>query len=140
MTAHKDVELIGTPYLECEVCGQFCYPGRTAECPGSQKATPCLFPGNRKEYPVFTGLLMYFPNACAAVARCSYFANEQHNPGEPMHWNKSKSIGTGDETVRHLMDAAHGTPAGADGIEHAANHAWRAMEYLERLILARQGK
>lgn len=98
-----------------------------------------LFPGNRKDYPVFTGLLMYFPHACAEVAKCSLRMNEQHNPGEPMHWDKSKSIGTGDETVRHLMDSAHGTPPQGD-VDHAANHAWRALEYLERLILSRTAK
>lgn len=105
-------------------------------------AEPQLFPGNRKEYPVFTGLLMYFPNACAAVARCSLVMNEQHNPGEPPHWDKSKSIGTGDETIRHLMDSAYGVPpqvVGGHEVDHAANHAWRAMEYLERLILKRRG-
>lgn len=101
-----------------------------------------LFPGNRKDYPIFTGLLMYFPNACAAVAHCSLVMNEQHNPGQPMHWAKDKSIGTGDEAVRHLMDAAHGTPpqvvAGRE-VEHAANAAWRQMEFLERLILKQRG-
>lgn len=106
-----------------------------------------LFPGNRKEFPVFTGLLMYFPNACAAVARCSYLMNQQHNPGEPMHWAKEKSIGTGDETVRHLMDSAAGTPPQVveingtpHTVEHAANHAWRALEYLERLILKQRAQ
>lgn len=106
----------------------------------TEENKPELFPGDRKEYPVFTGLLLYFPHACAAVARCSYVMNQQHNPGEPVHWDKSKSIGTGDQTVRHLMDSAYGTPPNVvDGkeVEHAANHAWRAFEYLERLILAK---
>jgi hypothetical protein len=32
------------------------------------------------------GLLDYFPKACAYVSFVSMMANEQHNPGEPMHW------------------------------------------------------
>lgn len=92
-----------------------------------------MFPGNRKAYPVFTGLLRYFPDACAAVANCSHVANEQHNPGEPLHWARDKSIGEGDELLRHLMQA--GT-LDADGIRHSAKVAWRALELLQREIEA----
>src|SRR5262245_47931312 len=35
----------------------------------------------RKALPVFTGVLMYFPDAIAAVAEVSRVGNEQHNPG-----------------------------------------------------------
>lgn len=92
-----------------------------------------LFPGNRKEYPVFTGLIMYFPDACAEVARCSYLANEQHNPGQRVHWDRAKSIGEGNELLRHLMQS--GTMDG-DGIRHSAKVAWRALELLQREIEA----
>lgn len=95
-----------------------------------------LFPGNRKEYPVFTGLLMYFPDACAAVARCSYIANEQHNPGEPMRWAREKSVGTGDELIRHLMQ---GNTLDDDGVSHLAKVAWRALEMLQRQIDTERG-
>ena len=40
----------------------------------------------RKALPIFTGFLMYFPDACAAVAEVSRLGNEQHNPGEALHW------------------------------------------------------
>lgn len=94
---------------------------------------PELFPGDRKAYPVFTGLVMYFPDACAAVANCSHVANEQHNPGEPLRWAREKSIGEGNELLRHLMQA--GT-FDADGIRHSAKVAWRALELLQREIEA----
>ena len=84
-----------------------------------------VFPTDSKarlQYPVFTGLLDYFPNACAAVAHHSFVGNEQHNPGEPMHWAKEKSIGTGDQIVRHLIDGE---------LEACA---WRALELLERKL------
>lgn len=90
-----------------------------------------MFPGERKRYPVFTGLLAYFPDACAEVARCSLLANEQHNPGERMHWARAKSVGEGDELVRHLMQC--GT-LDSDGVPHTAKVAWRALELLQREI------
>ena len=90
---------------------------------------PTILPtdaAERKEYPVFTGLLQYFPRACAAVARHSYRSNEQHNPGEPMHWDPSKSVGDGNQIVRHLME---------DDLEACA---WRALELLERKLRNRK--
>lgn len=95
------------------------------------------FPGERKRYPVLTGLLRYFPRACAAVANCSLVANEQHNPGEPMHWAKDKSVGQGDEDLRHLMEA--GT-IDSDGVRHTTKHAWRALELLERELEAAEAE
>lgn len=88
---------------------------------------------DRKERPVFTGVIQYFPNAMMEVAYCSYVSNEQHNPGEPMYWNKSKSIGTGDEVVRHLMAPEK---FDSDGVRHKAKAAWRALELLEREIMS----
>lgn len=86
----------------------------------------------RKKMRVFTGLLKYFPNACLYVGYVSYVANEQHNPGTKMHWDKDKSIGEGDEIVRHLMDdEIYDT----DGLRHRGKAAWRAMELLEREIM-----
>ena len=90
-----------------------------------QNDAESIFPTDSKarlEYPVFKGLLDYFPNACAAVAHHSFVGNEQHNAGEPMHWAKEKSIGTGDQIVRHLMEGE---------LEACA---WRALELLERKL------
>lgn len=86
----------------------------------------------RKEYPTATGALDYFPNALAYLAHVSKVANDQHNPGDPMHWAKDKSIGRGDEIARHLAER-YGTDT--DGLLHAGKLAWRAMEFLERLLV-----
>lgn len=86
---------------------------------------------SRKEYPIFNGLLKYFPDACLYVAHVSKVANDQHNPGEPMHWAKEKSIGSGDELVRHLMDKE---VFDTDGLRHRGKAAWRALELLQREI------
>jgi hypothetical protein len=85
----------------------------------------------RKKRRVFTGMLQYFPDACMEVGYISYIANEQHNPGQPMHWAKDKSIGEGDEIVRHLMDQE---VFDTDGLRHRGKVAWRALELLQREI------
>lgn len=58
----------------------------------------------RKEYPLFRGVLRYFPAALAGVARTSFLGNEKHNPGEEMHHARSKSSDHADCVLRHLMD------------------------------------
>ena len=93
----------------------------------------------RLEFPMFSGLLAYFPRACAAVAHHSFIGNEQHNPGEPMHWAKEKSIGKGDKILRHLTEGMAdksplGTEAWGTEVEHLAACAWRSLELLERKL------
>lgn len=90
-------------------------------------------PAARKTYPVMTGLLRYFPDACAEVAHLSFVANEQHNPGESLHWDRAKSMDQEDTLVRHLMEA--GT-RDADGQRHSTKVAWRALAALQLEIEA----
>lgn len=87
----------------------------------------------RKEAPIFRGVLMYFPDAIAEVARLSYAATQQHHPDKPMHWDKSKSTDEEDSLVRHLME--RGT-RDIDGQRHSAKAAWRALAMLQREIEA----
>lgn len=82
----------------------------------------------RKGMPIATGVLDYFPRAMAAVARCSKAGNDQHNPGQPLHWDKTKSDDHADCLVRHLID--RGT-LDSDGVQHSAKVAWRALAILE---------
>lgn len=84
---------------------------------------------NRKEIPIYSGLLMYFPDACRAVANCSFVANEQHNPGTKMHWDRSKSGDELDALSRHLIEA--GT-IDTDGIRHSTKVAWRGLANLQK--------
>lgn len=85
----------------------------------------------RKEIPVCTGVLDYFPAALAEVARLSLAGNKQHNPGERLHWTRGKSTDQADTIVRHLME--RGT-RDADGIRHSAKVAWRALALLQEEI------
>lgn len=85
----------------------------------------------RKALPLATGCLDYFPDALLAVAEVSRIGNEQHNPGEPLHWAKEKSTDEPDALLRHLID--RGT-IDVDGVRHSAKVAWRALAMLQREI------
>lgn len=86
----------------------------------------------RKAVPLAEGLLYYFPNALVEVARVSKRGNDQHNPGERMHWAMEKSTDHADCILRHLIDA--GT-TDSDGSRHTAKVAWRALALLETELL-----
>lgn len=91
----------------------------------------------RKNTPIYSGVLKYFPDALAEVARVSFIGNQQHNPGEPLHWAKEKSQDEPDACVRHLMESenADGTPLlDEDNTYHAAKAAWRALAHLQRML------
>lgn len=60
----------------------------------------------RKEIPLFAGCFAYFPAALAGVARHSKLGNDRHNPGEPLHHARGKSMDHEDCILRHLMDLA----------------------------------
>jgi hypothetical protein len=85
-------------------------------------------PAERKNIPVMSGVLDYFPAALAEVARVSKAGNDQHNPGEPLHWARGKSTDQADTLVRHLME--RGT-LDTDGMRHSAKVAWRALALLQ---------
>jgi glutamate dehydrogenase/leucine dehydrogenase len=85
----------------------------------------------RKLLPLATGCLDYFPDALAAVAGVSYVGNEQHNPGSPLYWDRSKSGDEADALMRHFLD--RGT-RDKDGIRHSAKMAWRALALLQKEI------
>jgi HD-like signal output (HDOD) protein len=85
-------------------------------------------PKKRKTYPITRGVLDYFPLAIAEVARVSHVGNEQHNPGQEMHWAREKSTDHADCIARHLME--RGT-LDEDGLRHSAKMAWRALALLQ---------
>jgi hypothetical protein len=97
-------------------------PGRTP---------PPLLPADakaRKGAPIARGVLDYFPLALAEVARISKAGNDQHNPGQPLHWDRTKSTDHADCIVRHLIE--RGT-VDTDGMRHTAKVAWRALALLQ---------
>lgn len=90
-------------------------------------------PAERKTYPVASGLLDYFPDALAAISHVSWKGNEQHNPGQPLHWARSKSTDEADTMLRHFLERGS---LDKDGIRHSAKMAWRALAYLQKEIEA----
>ena len=84
---------------------------------------------DRKNNPVFTGVLKYFPDAIMEVSRVSLQGNIQHHPDKPLHWDRNKSNDDFDALARHLIDA--GT-IDDDGIRHTAKVAWRALACLQK--------
>jgi len=87
----------------------------------------------RKAVPIATGCIDYFPDALAAVAALSFIANEQHNPGTPVHWDRAKSTDEADALMRHFVE--RGT-LDADGTRHSTKVAWRALALLQKEIEA----
>lgn len=91
--------------------------------------------GARKALPLFSGLLAYFPDALAAVAEVSFKGNEKHNPGQPLHHARGKSMDHADCIARHLVN--HG---GFDGdIRETAALAWRALALLQEELEREHG-
>lgn len=83
----------------------------------------------RKGEPIYSGCLMYFPDALAAVSRVSVAGNRKHNPGEPLHWSRGKSTDQLDCVIRHSL-----TPEVVDeemGEVEAAAMVWRGLAKLQ---------
>ncbi len=83
----------------------------------------------RKDIPLVTGLLDYFPAALAEVAKVSKAGNDKHNPGEPLHWARDKSMDQADCIGRHLLERGGFDPE--TGQRHSAQMAWRALALLQ---------
>lgn len=88
-------------------------------------------PALRKTYPIATGVLDYFPDALVAIAHISHAGNEQHNPGQPLHWARGKSADEADTMIRHFLQRGS---RDSDGLRHTAKMAWRALALLQKEI------
>ena len=83
----------------------------------------------RKALPICSGVVDYFPAALAAVAEVSRVGNDKHNPGEPLHHARGKSMDHADAIMRHLID--RGQVDSETGLRHSAELAWRALALLQ---------
>ena len=90
----------------------------------------------RKGMPLFSGCLMYFPDALLAVADHSRKGNDKHNPGQPLHWAKEKSKDQADCIARHLIDIGPNWDAVDPEFNslHATALAWRALALLQTVL------
>lgn len=86
----------------------------------------------RKQHPMCTGFVDYFPDAMALVAHVSWRGNQKHNPGQELHHARGKSADHADCVVRHQStrcDADDGVP-----LLHAAEAAWRVFAQLQEMM------
>ena len=82
----------------------------------------------RKNIPIGTGVLDYFPAALAEIAKISKAGNDQHNPGQELHWARGKSTDQADTIIRHYLERGG---IDTDGQRHSAKLAWRALALLQ---------
>lgn len=98
---------------------------------------------HRKTLPMTSGLLDYFPDALACVSQVSWVGNMKHNPGEPMHHARGKSMDHADCILRHLVERGGHDVVVVAGQEHKIRHsaalAWRALALLQEELEAAYG-
>jgi hypothetical protein len=96
----------------------------------------------RKNVPLLGGCYRYFPAALAGVAKHSKAGNDKHNPGEPLHHARGKSMDHEECIARHLMDvqdmqAAVQRGVGGFSTEQILAEAnalcWRALAFSQEL-------
>lgn len=92
----------------------------------------------RKEQPVYSGVVKYFPRALKYISEVSLAGNKQHHEDKPLHWDMSKSTDEGDALLRHLIDHAQGKEIDDDGIYHLGKASWRALAILERFLIDKE--
>jgi len=92
-----------------------------------KKCTLPVTSRERKDFPMYEGLLKYFPKALAEVAYVSKVGNDKHNPGQPLHHARGKSSDHADCIVRHLIDMSENEGRDENGVPQVAYVAWRAL-------------
>jgi hypothetical protein len=85
----------------------------------------------RKALPVFTYMFEYFPDAYLAEVQVAVAGNNQHNPGQPLHWAREKSKDQMNTAMRHIFDYGSGTKKDTDGQWHLAKAIWRLKAQLQ---------
>ena len=77
----------------------------------------------RKDIPVYSGFITYFPDAIVAVSKLSLAGGLQHGQTrETLHWDRNKSTDHKDALMRHLIE------------EDWTAVAWRALAQLQKSI------
>jgi len=132
-----DPDLIACTYPKC-TCGPKLNtePGGITYVDQPLRLLSTLSSAERKQYPMATGLLDYFPDALALVSHISYRGNEKHNPGQPLHWSRGKSADHDDCVIRHMVERGG---LDGDGVEHLAEAAWRALAALQEHLEKKHG-
>lgn len=86
----------------------------------------------RKQTPVYSGFIKYFPLAISEISKASQSGQEQHNPNLPLAWDRSKSGDELDALMRHLIDHASGEKFDDCGTRHIVKCGWRILAYIQK--------
>lgn len=81
----------------------------------------------RKNIPLYSGPLKYFPAALMGVAKVCKVGNDKHNPGKPLQHSRGKSSDHEDCILRHLVDLSENGGRDENGIPQVDYIAWRAL-------------
>lgn len=134
----REILVAGQRVRNCGMCQSpgcvLCFPVEQAKTVAvtqivTTRQTMPLDSAERKKIPLCTGVLDYFPAALAAVARLSQLGNDKHNPGQALHWSRSKSSDHADCLARHLADRGVIDPD--TKMSHTVEVAWRALALLQ---------
>ncbi len=90
----------------------------------------------RNALPIWDGLMMYFPDVWAEVAKVSVLGNKQHDLGAKLFWNREVSTDHLNKVMRHCLDHGTGSVLDTDGTFHMAKAVWRACAELQLAIEA----
>lgn len=91
----------------------------------------------RKRLQLYTFMFTYFPDAWLAVVDVARSGNDQHNPGEPLHWARGKSTDQMNAAFNHVFDYGLGEQCDTDGCYHLAKAIWRLSAQLQLDIEAK---
>lgn len=89
------------------------------------------------KWPVWDYMFKYFPLAFLEEVRVAVLGNEQHNPGQPLHWAREKSTDQLNTAFRHQFDYAEAkargvvVPRDKDGKAQLAQAIWRLKAQLQ---------
>ena len=99
--------------------------------PAKRNAALPLDSAERKNFPLFSGLLAYFPAALAQVSNHSKVGNDKHNPGLPLQHARGVSGDHADCILRHLVDAAEYPAGSPQRVEELRALCWRGLALLQ---------
>lgn len=85
----------------------------------------------RKKLRLWEFFFNYFPLAWLEVYKVAELGNKQHDIGENLSWDRSKSVDQRNTAFRHLFDYGTGTTMDTDGAYHLAKAIWRLMAQLQ---------
>ena len=90
----------------------------------------------REQYPLFDGLLGYFPAALLEISRWSKVGGAKYNK-DRLRWVREESTDHENKILRHLLDARQ---IDEHGFPEAVALAWRALALCQTILEEEYGR